>query len=188
MVWGASHSHNCVGGYLESARLAKNFQKWRFISQITYISFGNVLTHSMEQNPSWEANRFSANLEIPRILCNPKVHYRIHKCPPPVPVLSQIRLSCHLSLGLSIGLFPSVFPNKTLYETLLSAIRAACPAHLILDLITWTILGEESRSLSSSLCSFLHSPVTSSLLGPNILLSTIFSNTLSPRSSLSVSD
>jgi hypothetical protein len=52
-------------------------------------------------------------------------------------------------------------------------------------LITRTILGEQYRSLSSSLCSFLHSPVTSSLLGPNILLSTLFSNSLSLRSSLS---
>ena len=46
----------------------------------------------------------------------------------------------------------------------------------------------EYRSLSSSFCRFLHSPVTSSLLGPNILLSTLFSNTLSLRSSLNVSD
>ena len=38
-----------------------------------------------------------------------------------------------------------------------------------------TILGEE---YSFSLCSFLHSPVTSSLLGPNILLSILFSNKL----------
>ena len=50
------------------------------------------------------------------------------------------------------------------------------------------ILDEQYRSLSSSLCSFLHSPVTSSLLGPNILLNTIFSNTLSLSSSLNVSD
>jgi hypothetical protein len=39
--------------------------------------------------------------------------------------------------------------------------------------------GEKYRSFSSSLCSLLHSPVTLSLLGPNILLSTLFSNALS---------
>ena len=51
-----------------------------------------------------------------------------------------------------------------------------------------TICGEQYRSLSSSLRSFLHSPVTSSLLGPNIPLSNLFSNTLSLHSSLIVSD
>jgi len=44
----------------------------------------------MEQSSSWEANWFSASQEIPRILGNPKVHYRIHKCPPAVPIPSQL--------------------------------------------------------------------------------------------------
>ena len=44
------------------------------------------------------------------------------------------------------------------------------------------------KSFSSSLCNLLHSPVTSSLLGPNILLNTMFSNTFSFLSSHSVND
>jgi hypothetical protein len=48
-----------------------------------------LLTYSIEQSPSWEANRFVASQDIPRILLNRKVLYRIHNCPPPFSILSQ---------------------------------------------------------------------------------------------------
>jgi hypothetical protein len=82
-------------------------------AQLTQYCY--LLTYSMEPSPSWESNRFSTSQEIPGILWNSKVHYRIHKCPPPVPVLSQLDpvrtptsiliLSSHLRLGLPSGLF-----------------------------------------------------------------------------------
>ena len=171
-----------------------------FIYLLTYL-----LIYSVVQSSSWEANRFSANQEIPRILWNPKVYYRINKCLPPVPIPSQhdpvhdphpnswrsiLILSSYLRLGYQSGLFPSDFPTKPCIR--LSSplpIRATCLAHLIfLYLLTRTILGEEYKSFSSSLCSFLHSPATLSLLGPNIFVNTLFSNTLSLRSSLNVTN
>ena len=94
-------------------------------------------------------------------------------------------LSSHLRLNLPSNLFRSGFPTKILYTSLPYLIRDTCPAHLILlDLITRTILGEQYTLLSYSLCSFLHSLVTSLLLGLNILLRTLLSKHPQPSSSL----
>jgi hypothetical protein len=53
-------------------------------SQRTYL-----LTYSMVQSPPWAADWLAASQDIPRISRNPKVHYRTHKRPPPVPILGQ---------------------------------------------------------------------------------------------------
>ena len=138
-----------------------------------------LLTYSMVQSPSWEANWSAASQEIPRISRNPKVHYRTHKRPPTVPILGQPN-PVHIPTSYILEIHPNIihpstprspqwslsllFPHKTLYTPLSSPIRATYPAHLILlDFITRTILGEEYKSFSSSLCDLLHAPVTSSL-------------------------
>ena len=72
----------CVGLKLLSA-WTRQFQLSADVkSEWSYTSTYLLHTSSMQQNPSWEANRFSSSQEIPRILWNLKVHYRIHKCFP----------------------------------------------------------------------------------------------------------
>jgi hypothetical protein len=75
----------------------------------------------------------------------------------------------HLLLGLPSGLCPSDFATKTLHTFLSSpnACHMPFPPHLP----RLNLPGDEYKVWSFSLCNFLHSPVTSSLLSKSILLS-----------------
>jgi len=99
--WGSNLSYTESGKIKSSSRDKENMRSdsknyaWlhggmNVIRNNTHMFSPNILTYSMEQSPSWEANRFAASQEIPHILWNPKVHYCIHKCLPPVPILNQL--------------------------------------------------------------------------------------------------
>ena len=69
-------------------------------------------TYSMQHSPSWEANWFAASQEIPRILWNPKVHYRTHKHPPPVPNLCQPN-PVHIPTSHLLEIHPNIIHPST---------------------------------------------------------------------------
>jgi hypothetical protein len=105
--------------------------------------------------------------------------------PHPTCWRSILLLTSHLTPGLPSGIFFADFPTKILYTSILSPyVLMPRPLHYSrfyhLNNIWWGV--------SSSLCAFLRSPVTSSLWDPNILLYTRFTNTLSLLSFLNVSD
>jgi hypothetical protein len=68
------------------------------------------LTYAMELSPSRGAAKSAAPQEFTSILRNPKVHYRVHKSPPPVPILSQINSIHPIPSYLSKIHFNTVHP------------------------------------------------------------------------------
>jgi len=108
-------------------------------------------------------------------------------CPHPTSRRPILILSSHLILGLPSGLFPSGFPTKTLYTALLPHMCCMpCSSHSYRydhPNIWWAV-----HIVKLILMKFSQLPCYFVPLSPNILLSTLFSNTLSLRSSFNVSD
>ncbi|XP_032457701.1 uncharacterized protein LOC116738656 [Nasonia vitripennis] len=97
----------------------------------------------------------------------------------PITTRSAFTLSSHLRLGLPTGRVTIGLPFMTRAAVRSSPILATCPAHPNLrDFIILLIFGDAYRLCNSSLCSLLHSPVSSSFFGPYIFRKTLFSNTL----------
>ena len=72
----------------------------------------DLLTYSVVQSYSWEANWFAASQEIPRISRNPKVHYRTHKHPPPVSILGQPN-PVHIPTSHFLEIHPNIIRPST---------------------------------------------------------------------------
>ena len=99
-----------------SAKQSRRAQYRTAVTKLTYLltPWSRVLPEKL--------TGFAANQEIPHILWNPKVHYRTHKHPPPVPILSQLHpvpttpshfLKIHLNIILpSTSWSPQYFHTK----------------------------------------------------------------------------
>ena len=85
---------------------------WSGVSSKTMWLWLPFLTYSMVQSPSLEANWFAASQEIPRILWNPKVHYRTHKRPPPVPILGHPN-PVHIPTSHLLEIHPNIIHPST---------------------------------------------------------------------------
>ena len=156
------------------------------LNMYTELVLTHSLTYSMVHSPSWEANWFAASQEIPRtprfITALTSVHHLSLSWTSPIQSIyphptswRPILISTHLRLGLPCGLFPSGFPTKTLYTP---SPRPYAPYAQLISFFSILSPAQYWVRSTDHLAprNAIHSPVTSTLLGPNILLNNMFWN------------
>lgn len=116
--------------------------EWTECVQAYGSTTGNIyISNFLRFRPCWEAASCTATQELPYMLWNPMVHYRMHKSTPSVSILNPVNpvnttmfhqisiliFSSHRRLGLPSGLVPSglnanvlqpsCFPPNTYLQT-----------------------------------------------------------------------
>jgi hypothetical protein len=150
-----------------------------------------LITNPMEVSPSWEANRSSAIQEISHILYNPTFTStrdlslswpnQFGPCPPSPFLKTHFNIILPSTSRSSKWSLALRFPHQNPVWTYCIP-DTCCMSRLSHS--SWfnhpnNIWSGVQIIWSSSLWIVIHSPVTSTLWGPNIFLSTVFPNTLS---------
>jgi hypothetical protein len=146
----------------------------------------------MEQSPPWEAYSLSASQEVPRLLQNTKVHYRVHKNPPShlIPCFPLIQFNIiHLSMSTSSNWsLPFWLSNQIVRISYLPHAcfmpRPSLPLWFAHSNNIWWSTATNYEAPHCAIFSSLSSP----FFGLHILFSTLFSNSLNPFSFLDVRD
>jgi hypothetical protein len=112
--WSTSFQYSSTGNICSIYRY-QSFSK-EIVNSVIEAIFSQQLTQC-SRIPSRDTNSHAASQDVLRLLWKPKVHYRVKKSLPLVPIMSHM---------YQVHIF-SLFPTKMLYALLIIPIRATCP-------------------------------------------------------------